>query len=227
MGLWGRDHALGWAGLSCSLGMLRNIGNFNVTIGRDLRPLATTFILTINKCCSETLWALPIKYSGSPLPTTSIFWSQHMFFSLFVLTRGTSAEMTVGMSSAEGAHRSKPATVSWCKSLKVTHRHNEYWRTLREGRSNVLIGRGREMILGEDWGKAPIYFNAGRKRAFGVNTAPLLTTIQFFLGRNSSSCHCVKCVSLPVGCAYKKGFATISNHPSLTVSLLPEMSFIS
>ena len=26
LGLWGRDHALGWAGLSCSLGMLRNIG---------------------------------------------------------------------------------------------------------------------------------------------------------------------------------------------------------
>ena len=84
------------------------------------------------------------------------------------------------------------------------------------------------MILGEDWGKAPIYFNAAEKGLLELIQPPLLTTIQFFLGRNSSSCHCVKCVSLPVGRAYKKGgLATISDHPSLTVSLLPEMSFVS
>ena len=47
------------------------------------------------------------------------------------------------------------------------------------------------MILGEDWGKAPIYFNAVEKGLLELIQPPLLTTIQFFLGRNSSSCHCV------------------------------------
>ena len=47
------------------------------------------------------------------------------------------------------------------------------------------------MILGEDWGKAPIYFNAAEQGLFELIQPPLVTTIQFFLGRNSSSCHCV------------------------------------
>ena len=85
LGLWGRDHALGWAGLSCSLGMLRNIGELKCHHRKRPQTIGHNLHFNHKQMLLRNFMSLAHKIQWQPdAHNFHLLISTHIFFTLFV-----------------------------------------------------------------------------------------------------------------------------------------------